>query len=54
MIFHALDAFSITFATAYVEAKNGLSQGSVLSALAMYSHYPRCENLPNNGQKQLK
>ena len=50
VIFHALDVFSITFATAYVESR----KGAVLPASAMYMHYPRCETLPNNGQKQLK
>ena len=28
--------------------------GAVLSTSAMYMHYLRCDNLPNNGPKQLK
>ena len=56
VIFHALDIFSITFATAYVRVKNRLSQGWRIVCFG-YVHalwYLRYENLPNNGQKQLK
>ena len=49
VICHALDILSVIFAIAYVEVK-----GAVLSASAMYTLYLRCENLQNNGQKQLK
>ena len=36
MIFHALDVFSIIFATVYVEVKIGARMGAILSASAMY------------------
>ena len=36
VIFHALDIFSIIFATVYVEVKIGARMGAIVSALAMY------------------
>ena len=36
------------------KSKIGPRKGAVLSASAMNMHYLRCENLPNNGPKQLK
>ena len=36
VIFHALDVFSIIFATVYVEVKIGSRMGAILSASAMY------------------
>ena len=53
VLFHALDVFSITFAAAMSKPKIGSRKSAVLSASAMYFYYLRCENLPNNGQKQL-
>ena len=36
VIFHALDIFSIIFATVYVEVKVGARMDAILSASAMY------------------
>ena len=38
VIFHALDVFSIIFATVYVEVKIGACMGAILSASAMYMY----------------
>ena len=38
VIFHALDVFSIIFATVYVEEKVGARMGAILSASAMYMY----------------
>ena len=38
VIFHALDVFSITFATVYVEVKIGACMGTILSASAVYMY----------------
>ena len=38
VIFHALDIFSIIFATAYVEVKVGARMGAILSVSAMYMY----------------
>ena len=38
MIFHALDVFSIIFATVYVEVKVGARMSAILSASAMYMY----------------
>ena len=53
VIFHALDIFSIIFATVYVEVKIGARMGAILSASAMYMYKLRCEHLPNNNKNQL-
>ena len=34
------------------KSKIGPRKGAVLSALALYMHYLKCKNLPNNGPKQ--
>ena len=38
VIFHALDVFSIIFATVYVEVKAGAHKGAILSASATYMY----------------
>ena len=38
VIFHALDVFSIIFATVYVKVKVGTHMGAILSASAMYMY----------------
>ena len=48
--FHALDIFSIIFATVYVEVKIGARMGAVLSASAMYMYKLWCEQLPKNNK----
>ena len=50
VIFHALDIFSIIFATVYVEVKIGTCMGAILSASATYMYKLRCEYLPNNNK----
>ena len=54
VIFHALDIFSIIFASVNVEVKIGTCMGAILSASTMYMINLRCEHLPNNNKKSMK
>ena len=38
VIFHAVDVFSIIFASVYVKVKVGARMGTILSASAMYMY----------------
>ena len=54
VIFHALDVFSIIFASVYVEVLNRRSHRRHIVCFGYGHVLAECEHLPNNNKNQLK